>query len=95
MQMRCGILGPAKRVGGTPNPKFIFVLNPKSAMLDFLDFDFFFGKVFLFRLAAILDREGFFSKAAILDREGFFSKTAILVFSKGLRVTLSRSLCVT
>ena len=41
-QMRCGILGPAKRVGGTPNPKFIFVLNPKSAMLDFLDFDFFF-----------------------------------------------------
>ena len=41
MQMRCGMLGPAKRVGGTPNPKFIFVLNPKSAMLDFLDFDFF------------------------------------------------------
>ena len=28
------------------NPKFIFVLNPKSAMLDFLDFDYFFGKVF-------------------------------------------------
>ena len=47
MQMRCGILGPAKRVGGTPNPKFIFVLNPKSAMLDFLEFDFFFfGKLF-------------------------------------------------
>ena len=47
MQMRCGILGPAKRVGGTPKPKFIFVLNPKSAMLDFLDFDFFLVKFFI------------------------------------------------